>query len=267
MELNKKIIVLSVILGLGISPSFAKIDGGISKNHFYDTEKTIMTEIAPDKVIKTDKYWEKNLLHFNKYRPIFMLSNKELYDLMPRERVSVVQRITAPSVYNISLKTSSIKKISFATNPTTSSLAKPKQVEPTIVVKKPVMPKENACLAASPSSPSLIYEQAKNPDAEPEKKIEAAITLKNTKKTANYNLAIDLLNDVTNKEPYNAYAFYLKGELYSIQKDSQNAMSNYVEALKINPTSQQCCMGIAKLLEPTNKVLAQKYYDKAGIKK
>lgn len=241
----KKLIILSLVLGLGILPSFAKIEGGVSKDLFYDTDKTIMSETPLNKNIKTGKYWDKNLLYFNKYSPLFMLSNKELYDLMPKENVSIVQRITTPSIYNISLKASSIKKVSF--NP-------PKVAKQTPVVTE----NKNANL-------NLVYELAKNPQTEPEKKIDAAILLKNSKKPSNYVLALDLLEDVTQQEPYNAYAFYLKGEIYYQKKDSQNAMKNYVEALKINPASKQCCLGIAKILEPTNKMLAQKYYDKAAI--
>ena len=248
MKLKKNIIfLLAMGLGFGILPSYSKIDGGISKTHFYDADKTIMTDIEPNKTLTTGKYWEKNLLRFNKYRPVFMLSNKELYDLMPNEEVSVVQRISTPTVYNISLKSSSIKKISIGSAPK-MAVAKKKNIA---VVKK-TEPKLNS-----------IYEQAKNPDVEPEKKIDTALLLKETKVSSNYALAIDLLNDVTRKEPYKAYAFYLKGEIYSAQKNSQEAMKNYVEALKINPTSKQCCLGIAKILEPTNKTLAQKYYDKA----
>ena len=176
-----------------------------------------------------------------------MLSNKELYDLLPKEEISVVQRITTPSVYNISLKTSSVKKISLAPSP----IASKKKEEPTkILVKSDLIAK---------------YEQAKNPQTEPENKIEVAILLKNSKNASNAKLAIDLLDDVTKKEPYNAYAFYIKGELYSGQKDFENAMKNYIEALKINPYSKQSCVGIAKLLEATNKGLAQKYYDRAKI--
>jgi len=247
MKLSKNLVVLSVILGFGILPSHAKIDGGISKTDFYDIDSTIMTEIEPTRTLITGKYWENNTLRFNKYRPVFMLSNKELYDLMPSDEVGVVQRISTPSVYNISLKTSSIKNISFASLP-------PKMVKPvkTISVVKKLEVKSNP-----------IYEQAKNPDVEPEGKIDAAILLKDSRVSSNYPLAIDLLNDVTKKEPYNAYAFYLKGEIYSAQKNSQEAMKNYVTALKINPTSKQCCLGIAKILEPTNKELAHKYYDKS----
>lgn len=243
MRLIEKIMVLSIILTAGVLPSFAKLEGSISKGHFYDVEKTIMTDVIPNQTLKTGKYWEKNLLHFNKYRPVFMLSNKELYDLMPRENVSVVQRIIAPSVYNISLKTASIKKVSLTSSQPTNLLT-PVKVKPS-------------------ESQAKIYEQAKNPDIEPEKKIDAAVSLMESKNPSDYSLAIDLLDDVIKKEPYNAYAFYLKGELYSKQKDSEKAMKNYVEALKINPTSKQCCLGIAKILEPTNKCLAQKYYDRA----
>ena len=263
MELRGKIIVLSMvlisgILPLGVLPSFAKIDGKVSKGHFYDTEKTIITEIIPNKTLTTGKYWDKNLLYFNKYRPLFMLSNKELYDLMPKENVSVVQRITTPCIYNISLKNASIKKI---------ALAEPQQPASSLVsasLKSATPPVAQAkVLPDSKQAVEPIYEQAKNPDVELDKKVNAAILLRDSKKPSNYGLAIDLLDDVTNKEPYNAYAFYLKGELYSKQKDSDNAMKNYVEALKINPTSKQSCLGIAKILEPKNKQLAQKYYDRA----
>lgn len=254
MGLAKKIFSLSVILGLGILPSLAKIDGQISKNSFYDTEKTLMTEIAPDKTLKTGKYWEKNLMYFSKYRPIFMLTNKELYDLMPKERVGVVQRISAPAIYNVSLKTATIKKVSL------------NQPKPIAQGKKEETTKTVATITSTPKHDTKMisfYEQAKNPEVEPEQKIDVATMLKDSKNSANYELAIDLLDDVVRKEPYNAYAYYLKGEIYSQKNDSTNAVKNYAEALKINPSSKQCCLNIAKILEPTNKELAQKYYDMA----
>lgn len=251
MKLVRKSMILSVILSLGILPSCANLDGSVSRNLFYDTDKTIMTEIVPNKTIKTGKYWEKNLLHPGKYKPLFMLSNKELYDLMPRGQASVVQRIVTPSVYNISLKSSAIKKVSF-----NQSLV-PKNVSQSQLLSVP------ATTVEAKTKVTSIYEAAKNPQVEPEQKIEAVMKLKDTKSVSGRLLAIDLLDDVIRKEPYNAYAYYLKGELYSAQGDSENAMKNYIEALKINPTSKQCCLGIAKILEPTNKDLAQKYYDKA----
>jgi len=246
MNLSKKAIILSFALGLGILPSFAKIDGKVSTGHFYDMKKTIMSEVIVDKNIKTEKYWEKNLFYFNKYRPLFMLSNKELYDLMPKDNVSVVQRISTPSIYNISLKSSSIKTVSF------SSIAK-KQEQP-----KAVISDEN-----SDSKIISIYEKAKSAEIDPEQKVEAAVSLKNSKNPSGYDLAIDLLDEVIKKEPYNAYAYYLKGEVYAAQNKPEPAMRNYIEALKINPASKQSCLGIAKILEPTNKILAQKYYEKA----
>lgn len=247
---TKKIGLILIALTLTAVPTFAKIDGKISKDSFFDSEKTIMSEIAPSRTLRTEKYWEKNVLYFNKYKPLFMLSNKDLYDLMPEEPVSVVQRISTPSVYNISLKSASIKTVSF--NPVQQKSVAEKKPTPAVQTVKKAEPKY-----------STIYEEAKNPQIDSEKKIEAAVLLKDSKIKSNYALAIDLLDDVTRKEPYNAYAFYLKGELYSFEGNSQLAIKNYVEALKLNPTSKQCCLGIAKVLEPTNKTLAQKYYDKA----
>lgn len=251
------------MLALGILPSYSKLSGGISKSHFYDLEKTIMTDVSADTDIKTSKYWEKNLLYINKYRPLFMLSNKELFDLMPKENISIVERISAPSIYNISLKTNSIKKVSFA--PVSK---KTKETKKIAMASTPVklVPHENKNNKQKFDSKFIsLYEQAKNPEIEPETKIDTATLLKDSKQPANYNLAIDLLDDVTRVEPYNAYAFYLKGEIFSMQDDTENAMKNYVEALKINPTSKQSCIGIAKILQPTNKELAQKYYDRAAL--
>jgi len=246
VKLIKRITILSAVLALGILPSVAGFNGEVSKNHFYDTEKTIMVEAPLNKTLTTGKYWEKNLFYFNKYRPLFMLSNKELYDLMPKENVSVVQRITTPTVYNISLKSASIKNVSFEEPYSLKPKDEPKTSEQQV---DEVLKSE--------------YKRVKNSDMDSDKKIDMAVLLKQSKNPYNYPLAIDLLNDVTRQEPYNAYAFYLKGELYLAQKDSGNAMKNYVQSLKINPTSKQCCLGIAKILEPTNKELAQKYYNKA----
>lgn len=244
--LSKKLIICVAILGFGILPSFARIEGKISKQHFYDTEKTIMPEVEIDTTLKTGKYWEKNLFYLNKYRPLFMLSNKELFNLMPEKKVNIAHRINAPSVYNISLKASSIN-----TN------------IPTTAPKKQETKKEPPSSQISDIQTFSLYEQAKNKGADSDKKIDTAILLKETNVASNYNLALDLLDDVTRTEPYNAYAFYIKGEIYSKKKDSENAIKNYAQALKLNPYSKQSCLGIAKILEPTNKSLAQKYYDKA----
>lgn len=254
MRLIGKIATISIMIGLGVMPVFAKLDGSISKNNVYDTEKTIMTEIPPTQNIKTGKYWEKNLFYFSKYHPLFMLSNKEIYNLMQREKVNAVPKTSImPSVYNISLKTMSIRNISLAQEPSVkplttlnSSVSKPLIITPKMDDKS-------------------IYEEAKNPNVDSDRKIEAALSLSKSKDAKNYSLALDLLEDVTRKEPYNAYAFYLKGELYSKKKDLNNAMQNYVEALKINPTSKQSCLGIAKMLEGTNKNLSRKYYDRAML--
>ncbi len=257
---TKNLIVILAACTVGVLPACAKINGGISKGHFYDVEKTIMTDAPQDTSVKNEKYWEKNLFYVNKYRPLFMLSNKDLYNLMPDKKISVVQRIATPSVYNISLKTSSIKNISFAPPqvnapknilPAAKNISK---VEPPLIIKKPKHDLQSIS----------IYEEAKNKGVDSEKKVDTALILKNTNNPSNYVLAIDLLDDVTREEPYNAYAYYLKGELFFAKKDLENAMKNYAEALKLNPYSKQSCIGIAKILEPTNKELAQKYYNMAS---
>ncbi len=248
MKLIEKITALAIVLGVSFLPSLANIQGNISTENFYDTDRTIMTKNLLNNNIRSEKYWQKNLLHFSKYRPFFMLSNKELYNLMPREHVSVSQRIAAPSVYNISLKTASIKVVSLSD--------KTQQ-------RKKYEPKKTTNINKSNIELISKYTCAKNSQVDSGEKIETVLALKKSKIVSNYNLAINLLDEVTKKEPYNAYAFYLKGELYSEKKDAENAMKNYIEALKINPLSKQCCLGIAKILEPKNKSLAQKYYERA----
>lgn len=242
--MNKNFLILFLILSAIKLPVCAKLSGGVAKGHFFDEKSTLMNEVVVDTNIKTQKYWEKNLFYSNKYRPLFLLSNRELYDLMPRENIGIVNRISTPSVYNISLKSATIQKISFA-NP---SFKEAKQAN---------------SIKFNDNKLKLLYEDAKGPLVDPEKKIDAAVMLKSSSNPTEADLALNLLSEVIVKEPYNAYAYYLKGEIYSQKRDFNNAMKNYVEALKINPTSKQCCLGIAKILEPTNKSLAQKYYDKA----
>lgn len=241
----KKIIFSLIIFCFAVLPSHSMMDAKISKGHFYDTASTIMNEIEPETPSVTDEYWTKNLFQFNKYRPIFMLSNKELYNLMPKDKVSVSARIATPSVYNVSLKTASITKVSLNPAPVQKHIINVK------TVSKPI--NQNSKLIAQ-------YERAKSQNLDIEQKIDVAILLKNSKNPSNYVLAFDLLNEVIKKEPLNAYAYYLKAELYIAKNDSNNAIKNYAEALRINPTSKQCCLGLAKVLEPTNKALASKYY-------
>ncbi len=247
MKIKSKVIISLILIGIGTLPTLAKVTGRVSQDLFYDTESTIMTEIEPNTTIRASKYWEKNLLHFNKYRPIFMLSNKELFKLMPEEKVSVVQRISTPSVYNISLKTASIKTVSLNSKPA--------------VYSKNTQTKQQKNEAQD--AYQLIFESAKGLDIDTDKKIEAAIELKNAQKSSYSHLALELLDEVTKIEPFNAYAFYLKGEIYSQQNSPKSALKNYIQALRINPASKQSCLGIAKVLEPTNKQLAQKYYERA----
>ncbi len=245
----KKIFLSALVLVMFSSlPSFAKIDGKVSQTYIYDKTNTLMMENNFAPTIKNEEYWDKNELRANKYQPLFLLSNKELINLIPKEPISIVDRIATPDVYNISLKKSSIINVSFAEkNASSKKVALRPQIQ-----KKQTTPNYNE-----------LYEQAKNPDTDTDIKIDIAKKLKDTHNIQNCIMALDILNDVTKLEPYNAYAFYLKGELFIYKKDANNAMKCYLEALKINPTSKQCYLGIAKILESSNKTLAQKYYDKA----
>ena len=256
MKIVSKIFLALVVFSFLINPSFAFFNGKISKNHIFDSQTTLMNDLPDIKDLKNDEYWTKNIFYLNKYRPLFMISNKDLYEIAPKEEVNPVEsQVVTPSVYNISFKTSSISSVSF--KPIVS--AKFNQHKKPVTRKKTVVASKDSVK----NNLALKYEQAKNPGVDSDEKIQVAVMLKNTKNPANYNMAFDLLNDVIRKEPYNAYAFYLKGALYAQRRDSANAMKYYVQALKINPLSKQTCLGIAKVLEPTNKTLAQKYYQKA----
>lgn len=232
-------IILVVFFFVSV-PSFAMLDAKVSKNAYYDTVSTIMKDTESDELkITNDDFWSKNYFRNVKYRPIFMISNKELFKFIPSEHRTFAQTYSAPSIYNISLKRASIINI---------SLSEPKK----ITKEKP---------KSTLKTESMVrYEAAKKANVDIDEKLNAVVWLKNTK---NYFQAIDLLNDVIKEEPYNAYAYYLKAEIYAQKHETDNAMKNYIQSLKINPSSKQCCLGIAKILEPTNKMLAQKYYEKA----
>lgn len=221
-----------------------------------------MPEIKQDLTLKTGKYWEKNLLYINKYRPIFMLSNKELYKITPEKKANADQNTSTQMIYNISLKTSAVKKISLA-EPTKKSEIKKTVPNPTKTVKAPAA-KTLTLEENQDALSTFLFEQAKNQGVESYTKISTALSLKQTKKTANYDLALNLLDDVTRVEPYNAAAYNLKAEIYLAKNDPESAMKNYIEVLNLNPYSKESCLGIAKILEPTNKTLAQKYFERAS---
>lgn len=256
------IICLILASTIGVTPSCAKLDGGIAKTNFYDTEQTLMPEIIPDTTIRTGKYWDKNLFHINKYRPIFMLSNKELFNFTPKPQEPEIQRVTAPTIYNISLKDTSIKKVSLSQKPAKKEVQK--------VVKKAASKnskKESTISTLKQKQDAkgvFLFEQAKNQGVEADEKIRTAILLKETKVGENYSMALDLLDDVIRMEPYNASAYNLKAEIYMAKNDRENAMKNYIDSLNLNPYSKESCLGIAKILEKTDKELAQKYYKRAN---
>ncbi len=237
-----KKIFISLFLGFFGLPSFAFFDGKIEKQYFYDNSTTIMQEEELDDTVKTEKYWTDNTLTKNKYKPSFIISNNDIINFVPKQHT--VEKISnAPSVYNISLKNSSVVSVSFKEQ---SSLAEDKSEA------------EN-----KNSVYTSLYEKAKISSAT-EEKMNTATILKNTKNQKYYNMAISLLDDITNTEPFNAYAFYLKGELYALKQENENAMKCYVSSLRINPANKNCYISIAKMLEATNKTLAQKYYAKAN---
>lgn len=264
----KNLIVLFAVVGIFQCGNSACgfFDGSISKNGFYDAQNTLMPELKPDNDLKTGKYWGKNLFYLNKYRPIFMLSNKELYNLMPEKKVSVFQRVTSPSVYNISLKETSVKKLTLLPLPKKIDLPVEAKASPLVA---PQFTKASATKISSfeqnqIAQSNFLFEQAKNQGVGTDKKIDTAVSLMRTKKSQNYLLALDLLNDVTREEPDNAIAYNIKAEIYMEKNDTEKAMKNYIEVLKLNPYSKESCLGIAKILEPTNKPLAQKYYNRAN---
>lgn len=255
MNFPIKNLIVFLVLTLAL-PCSAKISGNVSKTNFYDTENTLMSDFSTNTSLKTGKYWEKNLFYSNKYRPIFMISNKELQSLLPEKKKSIFEMIAAPAVYNISLKNNSIKTVSVN--------KKPVKTEAKITSNN--TPPKVAMGQIGDLQAKFLFEQAKNRDVDSDEKIDTAVVLKQTKKSENFTLALDLLDDVTRVEPYNAAAYNLKAEIYLEKNDKENAMKNYIEVLNLNPYSKESYLGIAKILEPTNKVLAQKYYERANEK-
>ena len=247
-----KIFFSLIVFSIGILPSFAIMDIKITKDYYYDTHSTIMSETEQQKAPANDEFWTRNVFHLGKYRPLFMLSNKELYNLIPQEKMYVSQRIYTPSIYNISLKNCSVSNVSL----------KPKSIQKPIIEQKPI---QKVVQTPVNTNANLIsqYEQAKKQTIDIDQKIDVAVLLKNSKIKSNYILAFDLLNDVIASDPYTPYAYCIKAELYVAKNDSDNAIKNYAQALKINPLSKQCCLGLAKVLEPKNKELAKKYYNLA----
>ena len=261
MKLEKRNTKLGLVAVLGIllasQCAHAKIEGAVSQEHFFDSKKTLTPEIKVQKEAKIQEYWSENALQINKYKPFFMLSNKELYNFKPEPKKTYSYKV--PSVYNVSFKSSKVKTVSFDKTDQIKTLRELKDIDKAKEANKaPKDAKSTTNLQAL-----KMYEKMKSTNVDADEKINVAITLKETKRYPNYQLALNLLDEVTEKEPYNAYAFFIKGEVYSAKKDIEHAVINYVEALRINPYSKKSYLGLARVIEPTNKALAQKYYEKA----
>ena len=227
----KKFLFISLICFLNIAtPCFAKFNGSISQEYIYDVEKTIMYEIKPKLEVKNSSFWDNNFFTTNRYSTYNFLSNKNLYyNFNYSGKPVVLRRIATPSIYNISLKNSSLK------------------VTPLNPTKKIVVTTTSA------------YEKALVSN-DINEKIKTVIYLKNS----DSKLALQLTENILKFEPQNAHVYFLRGEIYYKLQNYDKAMENYAHALQINPKSYQCCIGIAKILDKSNHELALKYYEKAS---
>ena len=207
----------------------AKLVGSISSGYFYDNENTIMKENMEKKEIKNIKFWEKNEFKQNQFETYSIISNKDLYRVFPIKK-TIIREKEIPTVYTISFKQATVQQI---------SLNNSKKVE-----------EDN----------NLLYEKAKQTNNIDEK-ISAVLKLKKTNKSE----ALEILNQVILMDKNFAHAYYLKGEIYYSFEKYELSMENYAKAFQINPNSYQSCLGIAKILDKTNKELSQKYYQKAAM--
>lgn len=261
--------IFAIQLAFATLPASANLQGGVFKTNFIDTSDTISVEIKPETKIKLSKYWDTNFFCLNRYRPLFMLSNKDLIKLMPEHNQSVVERIMTPSVYSISFRNSSITHISLKSQPVIP-LKFAKKYSPiithneniptkTISIKNPEIKTITPPKDTTQLRPTKIAKEESCEDL-----IKKAVMLKNTKKSANYTTALNILNQVLKKEPKNVTALIVKGDIYYQKGEMENSMQNYANAVRINPLSKDGCLGIAKILEQTDKMLAQKYFARAN---
>ena len=246
-KFRNSIFISLLVFNFGILQACAwpLLRGNAQKQYFYDTETTIMYEDYTNNELKHDTYWTKNIFQGNKYKPSFMLSGKELIKLVTAKKKTEIKYASAPRIYNISLKNSSIVNVSLNS--------------PGIYT----INSDTTINNAEDEKYLAMYRVAKGSLADSEQKIDVAVSLKESGIVKNYIRAIDLLNEVTAKDPTNSYAFCLKGQLFYLKNDNENAMKCYLKALDIDPDNKDCYYGIAKIIEPINKSLADKYYNSA----
>jgi len=235
--LNSKFTKLFLVASLIISAPVFALD------EITDMQDSILLELPTYQNFSLSQYTVENLANKNNY--LFLLSNKDLVRQEIKKTQKISNKISIPNVYTISLKPQL-------------------EAQPVLAqISTPAVSSISENLTNVSTSPIVLYNYAKNGDTS--SKIDVAIKLIEINQISTNMLAEDLLNEVLKSDSENPYAYYLKGNLDYNRKKYEDAMKNYVTSYKLNPYSVQSCLGIAKILDKTNKQLAQKYYEKAQM--
>lgn len=79
----------------------------------------------------------------------------------------------------------------------------------------------------------------------------------------NYNIARDHINEALKQNEYNAEAYYVRGRMYKIMRDTALAASSYKTAIEVDPNYYDAYVEVGLLYAKQKSDLAKEYYNSA----
>jgi tetratricopeptide (TPR) repeat protein len=79
----------------------------------------------------------------------------------------------------------------------------------------------------------------------------------------NFSIAREHINSALRKNPYEPYAYYLRGRLYKTLGDTDEALSAYMTSLEVNPSYYESYIETGLLYAARGNDLARDYYSSA----
>ncbi len=243
--LAKYCLVLAALL-FTVNGVFAlSINASVSQDYDLGFESVIKRKFGD--IFKISKIFEKNddLFYQKRYCPIYMLSMKDIYSMVPTVTSNLEKRLV-PNTYNLSFKQEKNipqSNISLINSNVQSGL---KKIETQNTAISSEHREYQELLAQNPERIEILYKYAQ---------------FLYTKRS--YNDAISVLNKIIQKDDSFVLASYTLGNIYFDMGEYKNAIKANLAVIAKNPYCSDAYFNIASSLEKLQKFsLAISYYQK-----
>ncbi len=243
----KKYLFLITVLLLTVNCALSMpMSATVSQDYDLGFESVVKRKFS--EILKFSKIFEKNddIFYQKGYRPIYMLSIKELYYQEPVVKSNIEKR-KIPNTYNISFASNNVKsteKVSFIEREK-FNITDIENIEKDGDFNK-IQNRYRKLIVNNPERIELLYKYAQ-------------FLYKNSK----YKEAIAVLNDIISKDSGFVLASYTLGNIYFDLGEYKNAIKANLAVIKRNPYCADAYYNIASALERMQKFsLAMDYYQK-----